>query len=64
VNKVEAKMSMEKVIAEIKQLENNGESLSKKKVKQSYPELLQSALFYFPSWEHAIQNSQNQFFNT
>ncbi|GEN34742.1 hypothetical protein [Aneurinibacillus danicus] len=53
---MEVNMSMEEVLVQITQLQDNGESLSKKKVKQAYPQLMQSALYYFPSWEHAIQN--------
>lgn len=54
---MEVNMSMEDVMDQIKQMEVNGVSLSKKKVKQSNPELMQSALYYFPSWDHAVQNS-------
>ncbi|SFJ25337.1 hypothetical protein [Thermoflavimicrobium dichotomicum] len=52
---MEVTMKMDEVLAKIAQLQKNGESLSKKKIKQAYPELLQNALYYFPSWEHAIQ---------
>jgi hypothetical protein len=50
-------MSVLDVVAQIQQLRTSGEPLSKKKVKQEYPELLQNALYYFPSWDHAIQNA-------
>jgi hypothetical protein len=53
---MQVEMSIEEVRAQIKQLRTNGQSLSKKKVKQSNPELMKSALYYFPSWEHAIEN--------
>jgi hypothetical protein len=51
-----ASMSVVDVLSHIKQLKNSGQPLNKKKLKQSHPELLQNALFYFPSWEHALQN--------
>lgn len=50
-------ISPDEVLSQIKQLQSNGEMLSKKKVKQSHPDLMKSALFYFPSWEHALQNA-------
>lgn len=50
-------MSADEVLSTIKNLQDNGEILSKKKVKQSHPDLMRSALFYFPSWDHAIQNA-------
>jgi hypothetical protein len=53
---MEVDMSMERVVGEIKRLHDSGESLNKKKIKQAYPQLMKNALFYFPSWEHAIQN--------
>jgi hypothetical protein len=53
---MDASMSVVDVISHIQQLKNSGQSLNKKKLKQSHPELLQNALFYFPSWEHALQN--------
>lgn len=53
---MEPEMTMEQVVSELRQLSSKGESLSKKKVKQHHPELMKNALYYFPSWEHAIQN--------
>ncbi len=53
---MEPEMTMEQVVSELRELNTNGESLSKKKVKQNHPELMKNALYYFPSWEHAIQN--------
>ena len=50
-------ISPNQVLNQIKQLQSNGEILSKKKIKQSYPDLMKSALYYFPSWEHAVQNA-------
>lgn len=55
---LELKMSADEVLSTIKNLQENGEALNKKKVKQSHPDLMRSALFYFPSWEHAIQNAE------
>jgi hypothetical protein len=51
-------MKMDEVVSRIKELHNTGESLNKKSVKKSYPELMKNALYYFPSWEHALQNSK------
>ncbi|WP_197035445.1 hypothetical protein [Paenibacillus sp. UNC451MF] len=56
---MEANMSAVDVVSQIQQLKQNGDTLSKKKIKQSHPELLQNALYYFPSWEHAIQSSES-----
>jgi hypothetical protein len=58
VKQVEASMSVVDVISQIQHLKENGVALNKKKLKQSHPELLQNALFYFPSWEHALQNAE------
>lgn len=49
-------MSAEDVLSQIRQLRDSGAPLSKKKVKQSHPELMKNALYYFPSWEHALQS--------
>lgn len=51
-------MSVVDVIGQIQELKNSGNPLNKKKLKQTHPELLQNALFYFPSWEHALQNAE------
>ncbi|WP_249866105.1 MULTISPECIES: hypothetical protein [Paenibacillus] len=56
---MEANMSIVDVAKQIQQLKHSGETMSKKKIKQSHPELLQNALYYFPSWEHAIQSSES-----
>ncbi|WP_164985328.1 hypothetical protein [Ammoniphilus sp. CFH 90114] len=53
---MEADMSVVQVIDQIRNLKTTGGSLSKKKVKESHPQLMKNALYYFPSWEHAIQN--------
>ncbi len=54
---MEMDMSVDQVISSINQLHSSGEALAKKKVKKSHPELMRSALHYFPSWEHAIKES-------
>jgi hypothetical protein len=51
-------MSVSDVIAEIKRLRQGGDPLSKKKIKQTHPQLLRNALYYFPSWEHAVQSAE------
>lgn len=52
-------MGIDDVLAQIHQLKSNGEPLNKKKVKQTHPQLMQNALFYFPSWEHAINTADS-----
>ncbi|WP_169819122.1 hypothetical protein [Anaerobacillus arseniciselenatis] len=54
---MEIEMSANDVISSINQLHSDGEALAKKKVKKSHPDLMRSALHYFPSWEHAIKES-------
>ena len=54
---MEIDMSVDQVISSINQLHSSGEGLAKKKIKKSHPELMRSALHYFPSWEHAIKES-------
>lgn len=53
---MEANMSVTDVLTQIKQLQSNGIPLNKKKIKQSHPELMKNALYYFPSWEHVISS--------
>lgn len=55
---MEADMSIVSVKEQIKQLINSGNSLNKKKIKQSHPDLLKNALYYFPSWDRAIESSE------
>lgn len=50
-------MSAEEVLSQIKDLHGNGEPLTKRKVKETHPTLLKNALYYYPSWEHAIKQS-------
>jgi hypothetical protein len=54
---MEANMGINDVLAQIHQMKSSGQPLNKKKVKQSNPQLMQNALFYFPSWEHAINTA-------
>ncbi|WP_232697480.1 hypothetical protein [Brevibacillus daliensis] len=55
---MEMPLKADEVISRIKQLHTNGISISKKQVKQNDPDLMRSALFYFPSWEHALKNAE------
>jgi hypothetical protein len=50
-------MSADEVLGQIVQLHNNGESLAKKNVKKQHPDLMKNALYYYPSWEHALQKT-------
>ncbi|SEN28039.1 hypothetical protein [Lihuaxuella thermophila] len=50
-------MSMEEVMDQIKRMVASGEPQNKKRVKQVNPDLMQGALYYFPSWDHAVQRS-------
>jgi hypothetical protein len=54
---MQADMSAEQVVSQIQQLNQTGGTLNKKKVKQSNPDLMKNALYYYPSWEHALQAS-------
>ncbi|WP_379129578.1 hypothetical protein [Paenibacillus sp. sgz500958] len=55
---MEITMGADEVINRIRQLQSNGGTTNKKQVKQSDPELMQNALFYFPSWDHALKNAE------
>lgn len=51
-------MSVEEVMNQISKLmQKEGQLLRKKQVKKSNPELMKNALYYFPSWETAIEQS-------
>lgn len=50
-------MSADDVLSQITQLHGNGESLAKKHVKKQHPDLMRNALYYYPSWEHALGKS-------
>ncbi|MBZ5753456.1 hypothetical protein [Metabacillus rhizolycopersici] len=55
---METSMSVEEVVNQISELvQREGKSLRKKQVKKSNPELMKNALYYFPSWETAIEQS-------
>jgi hypothetical protein len=54
---VDITLGSDEVINRIKQLQSNG-TINKKQVKQQDPELMRSALYYFPSWEHALKNAE------
>ncbi|MFJ9500347.1 hypothetical protein [Brevibacillus centrosporus] len=56
---MEATFGADEVINRIKSIQSNGGSISKKQVKQTDPELMRNALFYFPSWEHALKSAEN-----
>jgi hypothetical protein len=50
-------MSAQEVLDQIQHLHDHGEPLTKRKVKEAHPALLKNALYYYPSWEHAIKQS-------
>ncbi|MNO32765.1 hypothetical protein D3C76_227660 [compost metagenome] len=54
---MEIPLEADEVLSRIKKLQTDGNSISKKQVKQSDPDLMRSALFFFPSWEHALKNA-------
>ncbi|WP_169917344.1 hypothetical protein [Alkalihalobacterium alkalinitrilicum] len=54
---MEVNMSPEEVLLEIQQLNANGENLNKKSVKKTNPQLMRSALHYYPDWDSAIEKS-------
>jgi len=50
-------MSVNDVISRLKEIHSKGEPLNKKKIKKSDPELMKHTLYYYPSWEHALQEN-------
>ncbi|MDQ0862053.1 hypothetical protein [Bacillus sp. V2I10] len=55
---MDTSMSVEEVKNQISGLmQKEGQLLRKKQVKKSNPELMKNALYYFPSWETAIEQS-------
>lgn len=54
---MDVSLTSKEVITQIQKLQNEGESLKKKDVKKYYPELMRSALYYYPSWQQAIEES-------
>jgi hypothetical protein len=55
---MDSTLGADEVVRRIKHLQTGGGSVSKKQVKQSDPELMRNALFYFPSWEHALKTAE------
>lgn len=55
---MEANMSVEEVVSKIAELmTKEGQPLRKKEIKKTNPELMKNALYYFPSWEDAMEKS-------
>ncbi|MCF6136502.1 hypothetical protein [Pseudalkalibacillus berkeleyi] len=55
---MEASMSLEEVVQQITHLaQSAGEAPRKKQVKKSNPELMRNALYYFPNWDAALEQS-------
>jgi len=51
-----ADMTMADVLEQMKMLRRSGHALNKKKIKATHPQLIRNALYYFPSWDHAVQS--------
>ncbi|MCD8510631.1 MAG: hypothetical protein LRY73_12670 [Bacillus sp. (in: Bacteria)] len=54
---MEADMTMEEVLMEIQRLKAEVGVLSKKKLKKTHPRLVRNALYHFPDWQHAVDES-------
>ncbi|MGG0791694.1 MULTISPECIES: hypothetical protein [Bacillaceae] len=55
---MEVNMSVEEVVNQISELvKKEGKPPRKKEVKKSDPELMKNALYYFPSWDTAVEQS-------
>ncbi|MBB6452169.1 hypothetical protein HNQ94_000590 [Salirhabdus euzebyi] len=54
---MEVNMSSEEVLQQIRLLNQNGGKLNKKWVKKNNPQLMRSALHYFPNWDSALEKS-------
>ena len=50
-------LTSKEVITQIQKLQSEGKSIKKKEVKQLSPDLMRSALYYYPSWQHAVEES-------
>ncbi|MGE5701683.1 MAG: hypothetical protein ACM32O_04065 [Clostridia bacterium] len=48
-------MSSDQVLTRIRGIQETGGTLAKKSVKSTDPELMRNALYYYPSWDSAIQ---------
>lgn len=57
IKAMDVTIGADEVISRIKKLQSSGGSVNKKFVKQHDPELMKSALYYFPSWDHALKNA-------
>lgn len=57
---MEISLGPDEVMNQIKDLHERGETLSKKKVKKMHPQLMRSALHYFPDWDSAINRSLSE----
>jgi hypothetical protein len=55
---MDVSLTSKEVITQIQKLQKEGKSLRKKEVKQLYPDLMRSALYYYPNWQHAIEESK------
>lgn len=55
---MDADMSLNDVVTQIEELQRSGQPTNKKKIKELNPQLLKNALYYFPSWEHALQSTE------
>lgn len=53
---MQVEMSLDEVASKLQEMQQAGDSLNKKKVKQINPSLMQHALYYYPSWEHALKS--------
>ncbi len=56
---METSLTTDQVQERIRRIQQNGGNLSKKSVKASDPELMRNALYYYPSWESAVNASSN-----
>ena len=54
---MQLEMTAQEVLDHIRQLYSNGQPITKRKVKETDPVLLRNALYYFPSWEHAVKET-------
>lgn len=52
---MELSWTPQEVLDRIRNMQHEGESLHKRQVKKSDPELLRHAMYYYPSWEHACK---------
>jgi hypothetical protein len=55
---MEISMTVNEVLSQLRQLQESGKSVNKKKLKESHPKLVENALYYYPSWEHALRATE------